>query len=502
MSYQPLDQIKFADSAALDAFQRLRTSQAHRVFDSQQEYGLDTLRTWDCTANGTLPTILSPNGSVTSGSNAVGPRDANSRMTPITASTTNGHYSVLQSRQYTRYVPGFSHLVLITGVFASGANSTATFVRRTSTSGSAHDGPYVSGTNGERVDKGSWNIDNFDGSGPSGLTLDLTKTQIMWIGAQWLGVGRVMVGFDIDGRLYPAHQFLHANNLTVPYTQTFNLPVRMEIRNTGAAESKARVGYFDHANGFYLETTRAVAGGTINFVCCSVQSEGADEARGFPQSQNPGVAAITVSTRRPVFSIRPAATFQGITNRGHIEIEDYWLTAATNSSIYEIVIGGTLGGANWLRVGRAEGITAAGANLIVGVRYTVLSAGTSTTGVGSDWANVGAGTGAITPGVSFVATSTGAGVGTGTVTRENSIAEYDISATTITGGGVTYCSEVIAGSGTTRGSAGNLADFRSPLVLSLIDALTATQLPVSIVCTAVTGNSSIRAGMNWHEQVI
>lgn len=488
MSFNPMPtdeygnaKIAFGDSTALDAFQRLRTSQAHRIFDSQQEYGLDTLRTWDCTANGTLPTILSPNGSVTNGSNAVGPRDSNTEMTPITVSTTNGDYSILQSRQYTRYIPGFSHLVLMIGIFASGADWSANLVLRTSTSGSASDANSVA--------QADWNIDTF-GAGaknPSGITLDLTKTQILFIAAQWLGVGRVIMGFDINGRLYPAHQFLNANELTVPYCQTFNLPVRYEIRNTGAAESKARVGYFDHANGAFLETVRATAGGTINCVCCSVQSEGADEARGFPQSQNPGTASIGVTTRRPVFSIRPSATFSGLTNRGHIEIEDYWLTAATNSSIYEVVIGGTLTGASWLPVGNP--ITAG--SFVVGIRYKILTVGTT------NYTLIGAS--ANTVGVSFVAT--GAGTGTGTAVPENSIAEYDISATAIVGGRTVYTGEVLAGSGATRNSASAKADFRNPTVLSKIDALAATQLPVTIVCTATSGTSNISAGMNWHEQV-
>jgi hypothetical protein len=493
MSFIPLPQdgfgnvsMGFGDSAALDAFQRLRTSQANRIFDSQQEYGLDTLRTWDATANGALPTILAPNGSVVSGSNAVGPTATNSRMTPITVSSTNAHYSILQSRQYTRYIPGFSHLVLMTGVFASGSGWTANLVRRTSTSGSPVEEEVT------RLGVNGWNIDQFDGTGPSGITLDLTKTQILFTAAQWLGVGRVIMGFDINGRLWPAHQFLHANVLTLPYTQTFNLPVRYEIRNTGVAESKARAGYFDANNGFYLETVRAAAGGTIQYICCSVQSEGADQARGFPQSQNPGIASITVTTRRPVFSIRPSATFSGLTNRGHIEIEDYWLTAQSNSSIYEVVIGGTLTGAAWLAVGNSLSV----ANLTVGVRYRILTLGTTTNG---QWNTAGA-TGTAAVGQSFVALTTA--VGTGTATPENSIAEYDISATAIVGGGTIVTGETISGSGSVRGSTSAVADFRNPMVLSKIDALAATQQPVSIVCTSTGGNSLIRAGMNWYEKVI
>lgn len=485
MSYVPLPvdqfgnvEVSFGDSAALDAFQRLRVSQAYRKFDSQQEYGLDTLRSWDCTANGALPTILSPNGSVTSGSNAVGPRDSNTRMTPITCSSTNGHYSILQSRQYVRYIPGFSHLILITGVFATASSPTAEICVRTSTGGSASDANCYA--------QASW-YDKFDGTGPSGITLDLTKTQILFIGAQWLGVGRVIVGFDINGRLYPAMFFNHANNLSVPYTQTFNLPVRMEAETSGST-TITRVGYFDAANGVFLKTTNTGAGGTINFVCCSVQSEGADEARGYPVSQNPGIASIGVTTRRPVFSIRPSATFQGLTNRAHIEIEDYWLTASTNGSIYEVVIGGTLSGAAWLAVGTS--ITAG--SFVVGIRYKILTVGTT------NFTLIGAASNTV--GVSFVAT--GVGTGTGTAAQEISCAEYDISATTISGGVTVYTGEVLSGSGTTRGKSETSSDFRNPVVLSQINSLTASQYAVSIVCTSVSGTSNVRAGMNWHEQTV
>ena len=488
MSFVPLptDQfgnvaIGFGDSAALDSFQRLRTSQSSTRYDSQQEYGLDTLRSWDCTANGVLPTILSPDGSVSSAGNAVGPRNVNTRMTPITSSSTNGHYAVLQSRQYVRYIPGFSHLILMTGVFATAASPAASITVRTATSGAVSDLSSYTQAN--------W-YDKFDGTGPSGIMLDLTKTQILFIGAQWLGVGRVIVGFDINGRLYPAMFFNHANTLTVPYTQTFNLPARLEARTSGST-TITRTGYFDGDNGVFLQTVNTGAGGTMNFVCCSIQSEGSVEARGFPQSQNPGTATISVTTRRPVFSLRPAATFQGITNRAHIEIEDYWLTAGSVNSIYEVVIGGTLTGASWLAVGNSLSV----ANLIVGVRYRILTLGTTTNG---QWNTAGA-TGTAVVGQSFVALATA--VGTGTVTPENSCAEYDISATAIVGGGTVYCGEVISGSGSVRGSSGGTTDFRSPLVLSKIDALAATQNSVSIACTSTGGNSLIRAGMNWHEQV-
>jgi hypothetical protein len=422
--------IELKDGPQLDAFSRLRVSVAHTLFDSQQEYGLQTSTTWDANANGVFATP-STNGSATSGSNAVGPVNANTRMTPITVSTTNNHYSILQSRQYSRYIPGKGHLVFLTGVFASGANATAKFVRRTSTSGSVSDS--------DDYDQAEWNIDTFDGTGPSGITIDFTKTQILFISAQWLGVGRVVVGFDINGVLYPAHQFLHANVLTVPYTQTFNLPVRYQIRTSGT-DSIAECGYFDAYNGIFLRTTLAHNGvaQTINAVCASVQSESGEESRGYPRTANTGVSTTAVTTRRPVLSIRPSALFNTLTNRCHIEMADYRLVASTNNALFEIVLGGTL--------------------------------------------------------------TAGGGAPTWNSAATNSAADYNTNADAIVGGSILMSDFVLTGGGAVRGESSGVIDIRNPLTISQIDSTLNRQDAISIVCTSFTGTSNILAAMNWHEQ--
>lgn len=537
MSYTP-NRVRFADSPAIDAFNRLRVSQAFTAFDAQQEYGLDTLTTWDATANGTIA-IGNANGSVTNGSNAVGPTNTDTRMTPITVSTTDAHYSVLQSRQYVRYIPGKSHLVFITGVFAPASGFSASLVLRTSTSGSVSDANAVAQAN--------WNIDTF-GAGtknPSGTTIDFTKTQILFISAQWLGVGRVIMGFDINGQLYPAHQFLNANNLTVPYTQTFNLPVRLEVRNTSATTTVARAGYFDHAGGALLQLSKtgvSAPGGSINFVCCSVQSEGGTDIRGFPRTAGNGITTIGVTTRRPILSIRPRAYFNNRVNRGHIELAQFGITASTNNAFYEIVIGGTLTGASWLNQGTPISISVA-SSLVVGQSYFIQTFGTTTAAnyvsigatsvndgslvVGRDYfigtvgtstfTNVGAS--ANTVGTRFTATGTSAGgngtvlqtqftstatsgTGTGTVVFATSIVDYDISATAITGGVPIVSDFVLTGAGVVRGLSTGEADIRNPLTISKIDGLAATQPTISIVCTSFSGTSNVAATFNWHEQTI
>lgn len=478
---QPSNQnVSFDDLTNLDAFGRLRVSSSRTLFDSQQEYGLDTIRTWDATANGTLSNATGQrNGFVVNGSNAVGPRDVNTRLTPITCSSTDTHYAVLQTRQYIRYIPGKGHLVFLTGIFSPGAASAMSIVTRTSTSGSVSDAAKFS--------QGQWNIDRFDGTGPSGITLDFTKTQILVISAQWLGVGRVIVGFDVNGMLYPAHQFLNANNLSVPYCQTFNLPIRMEVRTVGTT-TVARSGYFDASNGVFLEASRATAGGTIYYGCTSAQSEGGEESRGFPNSSPVVATATAVTVRRPVLSIRPRTTFSGITNRVHIDDIEFMLRATTNDSFYELVFGGTLTGAAWLPVGTS---VTAGA-FIVGLRYVIFSVGTT------NFTLIGAASNTI--GVSFVAT--GVGVGTGTAVLESSSVEYDTTATAITGGISFAKGFAVSAAAAIANLSSGRADLRGSITLSKIDALAATQDTITIVCTSLNLTSNINPAINWYESVI
>ncbi len=322
MSYISAEALSLADGPQLDGFGRLRTSTPTTLFDSQQEYGLCTRRCWDAVVRDASAgpayaysiTNPSSNGSATDGAgNAVGPTNTSTRMTPITVSADNGDMAILQSRVYHRYIPGKSHLIMMTGIFAAGGSATMKIVRRTSTSGSAVD---------TDVAQSSWSIDKFDGTGPSGKTLDFTKTQILVIDAQWLGVGRVRVGFDVDGCLYYAHEFLNANSLTTPYTQHFNLPNRFEGETSGGSTT-FRVGYFDSANGIFLSSTRATPGGTCYFVCSSVQSEGGQEARGFPRGIGNGATAVTVNACLPVLAVLPAATSNSRTNKIHLEFADF-----------------------------------------------------------------------------------------------------------------------------------------------------------------------------------
>jgi hypothetical protein len=272
----------------LDAFGRLRVSQPYTLFDSQNRYAADP-QFDTSTATGGAATHLSNESSVS-----------------MAVTTTSGSEVVRQTYRVFPYQPGKSLLLLATfkmdtaktnlrqrvGYFNTGngvfleKNGTGvpSFVVRTSTSGSASDARYV--------DQTSWNGDKLDGTGTSGITLDLTTTQILFLDFEWLGVGSVRCGFVINGQFIVCHTFHNANIQTAVYMTTAILPVRYEITNTGTTASSS----------------------AMKQICSSVMSEGGYEA--VSQEYVARMTAATTgtfltTTFKPLVSIRLASTALG-----------------------------------------------------------------------------------------------------------------------------------------------------------------------------------------------
>lgn len=306
---------------APDAFSRLRVSSPTTLFDSLQQYG-DNPLIWENALTGT--------GSVSNLLNE-------SSVQLSTGGTAAGARVIRQSKAYHRYQPGKSQLVFVTFVLAAATDgvrqrvgyfdasngiylevdgSTVSFVRRSNASGTPVNIAFA---------KADWNLDRMDGLGPSGVDLDLTRDQILVIDLQWLGVGRVRVGFDVGGVIYYAHEFRHANILSSVYMTTACLPIRFELENTGTAAAPA----------------------SIKHICAAVISEGGfDEQTGYQFSANVGTTAPAVTTRRAVLSLRARATGRnGVRNTGQILIRD--VEAVPNSAngfLWELVLNATLGG--------------------------------------------------------------------------------------------------------------------------------------------------------------
>lgn len=100
-------------------------------------------------------------------------------------------------------------------------------VVRSSTSGSMVE---------NRVPRSQWNGDRLDGLGLSGITADATKAQMITFDYEWYGAGQIIIGFVINGFTHIVHTFNHGNIITLPWSATPFLPIRLELENlTGVA---------------------------------------------------------------------------------------------------------------------------------------------------------------------------------------------------------------------------------------------------------------------------
>lgn len=241
--------VSFGDSPSIDAFSRLRVSNPETIFDSKNIY--------DDTGLGAdvenIPLFF--DNQQTSGSGTSTTYKVNMSEQVLYVGNETAGTRIRQTKMRFNYQPGKSQLTVLTfnmyggntgivkreglfdaqnGIFLELDNDTVNVVRRT----------YVTGaTVDNAVSQSNWNLDPMNGTGGSGITLDFSKTQIMLIDYQWLGVGRVRIGFDVDGLVYYVHEFLNANNLEVVYMSTPNLPIRSEISNdgNGGADSVSQI---------------------------------------------------------------------------------------------------------------------------------------------------------------------------------------------------------------------------------------------------------------------
>jgi hypothetical protein len=334
--------VELSDSANLDAFGRLRASDANLAFESILKYDKQSLL-WDETISGS----------------ATSTHVANESCVNMVTSTTANDEVVRQTKRYVPYFPGRSQLIMLTGnlgglktnvrqrigyfdaqngVFFEMDGSTLKTVVRSYATGSAVD---------TAVNQSSWNIDSLDGNGDSGITLDISKAQIFLIDLEWLGVGRVRYGFVIDGKIVYCHEANHANSLSTVYMTTAKLPCRYEIKNTGEAASST----------------------TMKHICSVVITEGGRPTGGVVRSVNGGNTLRSASSgnRVPLLSLRLASAY----NRASLKPLNFTIINGNNADYrYELVLNSTLTGASFVAVdGYAErdisGTASSGGTVII-----------------------------------------------------------------------------------------------------------------------------------------
>ena len=312
--------ITFGDTFAIDAFGRARVSNPQTLFDSKNIFDDDGL------ASNVENQPLFYDNQETSGSGTSTTYNANESSQTISVGATTAGTRVRQTKMRFNYQPGKSQLVLMTfvlgtqasgitrregifddenGLFLEDDGTDYKFVTRTYTSGSAVD---------NEVTQTNWNLDTMDGSGTSGITLDFTKSQILFLDYEWLGVGRVRMGFVVDGKIYYAHEFLNANVLDKVYMQTPNLPLRSEITNDGTGVASS-----------------------LTQICSSVISEGGSQDLGvqrYASTSGTHVDCASENTIYAIVGIRLKAEYLGAT----IKLLESSVLETTGSKYYEWLI--------------------------------------------------------------------------------------------------------------------------------------------------------------------
>lgn len=327
--------------ANLDAFSRLRVSNPFTLFDGAQRYRDDPFK-WDQVDTGAASSTFVTNES-----------------SVLMSVSGNGDESLRQTKSVFAYQPGKSLLTMATfamttptaglrqrvglfgaqnGVYFEVDGTTVNLVIRKYTSGSVDDTT-------EKIPQSLWNGDRLNGTGPSGITLVVSRAQIFWCDIEWLGVGSVRCGFVIDGQFILCHTFHHANRVGFDkvYMTTATLPVRYELTSTGAA-------------------------GTMRAICSTVMSEGGYMNRSITRSIGTSLTGKNLSNTvyRPLVCIRlNSANLESVVVP--IKFDVFGLQQA--AFVYRIIINPTLTDASWTSSG-------ADSSVEYDIAATALSGGT------------------------------------------------------------------------------------------------------------------------------
>ena len=315
-------------NAASDAFGRLRVSEPHTLFDSSFRFN-DNAERWNTRITGT--------GAVT--------HNTDEGLMDITVGNADGDEVVRQTDRTFGYQPGKSLLIMNSftmstpktnlrqrvgyftkdnGFYVEADGTDIYLVKRSSVTGSVVE---------TKIAQADWNVDKLDGTGTSEVTLNFSKSQIMWMDVEWLGVGSIRMGFIVNCQFLLAHVFHHANDIEGTYITTGSLSLRSEITNTGVTTGST----------------------TYKQICSTVISEGGYDRTGLTRSvANPFPGrSLSDSGENPMVSIRlRQGRTEAVVHPREITMYGYQNTPFQ----LKIIRGGELSGGSWELVDSASSV--------------------------------------------------------------------------------------------------------------------------------------------------
>lgn len=314
-----------ADTAAVDAFSRLRTSASNVLLDAKFRYDklpilFDEYSTTAAGGSGTVTSVPSENCvqlEITAGGGFKAPAMTSHQRFLCRAGQSRLIYLMLEANPsgapmeagvtkragYYDKRSGGNGFYLEMTYDAAGDLTTPAFVIASTTA-----------SGGTSTSQASWNQDKLDGTGASGITLNFNYVQILVIDLP-LAAGRVRWGFDINGQIIWAHYDNHANlsPFIAAMTQSSCLPIRFEI-------------FGNNVNA------------KMNVICCSVIREGGDSNPNYKGS----ISTESVSAAGQAFtntasgecssllSIRVKSGYFGV----FLSLNDLFVVNTSNQQIY------------------------------------------------------------------------------------------------------------------------------------------------------------------------
>jgi hypothetical protein len=276
--------IMLTDCADKDAFYRLRISKPVTLYEGSTVYDSNTIFFDD---------------DVRGSASITGPNNDACMTLSITGSTLND-YAARQSHFYAHYQPGKSFLGYFSFSFGPAVSGIVKRVGLYDVDNTNFNNPrngilleqstsgltwYVYKGDGtfQSASQSSWNVDPLNGTGASGINLtsgDIERNLLGFVDLEWLGVGRVRVGFFLNGVPVICHTFNNAQ-FNVPYMNNPYLPIRYEIRRVSGNLS---------AN--------------FTVICCSIISEGGFQSIGIARSIQSPFISVNNNVKQSVISLR------------------------------------------------------------------------------------------------------------------------------------------------------------------------------------------------------
>lgn len=308
------------------AFGELRVGSLTPQFQGSFEYSVD---------NSELNSLIEIGGGTVTQADA---------MCVCNTSTTTGSIASLISKRHAKYRPGLGGLLRFTALFSAPAAGTESFAGIMDEVGSseAYKNGLAIGYDGadfgfhrwyndikQTINISDWD-DPLDGTGPSGMTIDLTRLNVWSINYQYLGAGEISLSVEnpSSGNLEAVHRIRYTNSNTQPSSFNPNYNFIMCANNKATSSDvtikSSSYAYFVEGLTKYSEMHQ-------------------------PKFSSGEVSKSAVTTEVAILTIRNKSTYASKKNFIDLHLElvtgDIEANSANNLGSIRVIRNATLGGA-------------------------------------------------------------------------------------------------------------------------------------------------------------